>query len=85
MAPLTATSDFTKYTAEGFGPQDQKDLRDLALRLKSRGVQVLLSNSSAPLIHDLYKDGFEITEVSAKRNIAADTASRGAVTEFLIR
>lgn len=84
-APLTATSDFTSYTAEGFGPQDQKDLRDLALSLKSRGVQVLLSNSSAPLIRDLYKDGFEIREVSAKRNVAADTASRGAVTELLIR
>ena len=84
-APLTVTSDFTSYTAEGFGPQDQKDLRDLALRLKSRGVQVLLSNSSAPLIRDLYKDGFEIREVSAKRNVAADAASRGAVTELLIR
>jgi DNA adenine methylase len=84
-APLTATSDFTSYTAAGFGPQDQKDLRDLALRLKSRGVYVLLSNSSAPLIHDLYKDSFEIREVQARRNVNADGAGRGAITELLIR
>lgn len=84
-APLTASSDFTNYTAAGFGPQDQKDLRDLALRLKSRGVYVLLSNSAAPLIRDLYRDGFEIREVSAKRNVAAAVESRAPVTELLIR
>ena len=84
-APLTATSDFTGYTASGFGPQDQKDLRDLALRLKHRGVYVLLSNSSAPLIRELYSDGFEIREVQARRNVNADATGRGAVTELLIR
>lgn len=84
-APLTATSDFTGYTAGGFGPQDQKDLRDLALRLKHRGVYVLLSNSSAPLIRELYKDGFEIREVQARRNVNSDATGRGAITELLIR
>jgi len=84
-APLSATSDFTSYTAEGFSAQDQKDLRDLALRLKNRGVYVLLSNSSAPLIRELYKDHFEIREVPARRNVNADASGRGAVTELLIR
>lgn len=84
-APLTATSDFTSYTKEVFGPKEQRDLRDLALRLKQRGVYVLLSNSSAPLIRELYADGFEIREVSAKRNISASVDGRAAVTELLIR
>lgn len=84
-APMSTTSDFTSYTTGGFGPQDQKDLRDLALRLKNRGVHVLLSNSSAPLIRDLYKDGFEIREVQARRNVNANAAGRVAVTELLIR
>lgn len=84
--PLSATSDFTSYTADGFGPQAQKDLRDLALKLKNRGVYVLLSNSSAPLIRELYKaPDFEIREVQARRNVNADAAGRGAVTELLIR
>jgi DNA adenine methylase len=85
-APLSATSDFTSYTAAGFGPQDQKDLRDLALRLKNRGVHVLISNSSAPLIRDLYQaPDFEIREVQARRNVNADGAGRGAIVELIIR
>jgi DNA adenine methylase len=85
-APLSATSDFTSYTTAGFGPQDQKDLRDLALRLKNRGVHVLISNSSAPLIRDLYQaPDFEIREVQARRNVNADGAGRGAIVELLIR
>lgn len=84
-APLTETSDFTGYTKDKFGPQDQRDLRDLALRLKQRGVYVILSNSSAPMIRDLYKDGFEIREVAARRNISASVDGRAAVTELLIR
>ena len=46
--PLTATSDFTSYTAEGFTDADQVRLRDVALRLKAGGVAVMLSNSGAP-------------------------------------
>ena len=83
--PLNKTSDFTTYTAGGFSAQDQKDLRDLARKLKQRGVYVILSNSSAPLIRELYADGFEIREVPERRSINSDGASRGAVTELLIR
>jgi DNA adenine methylase len=85
-APLSDTSDFTAYTAAGFSVQDQTDLRDVALRLKKNGVYVLLSNSSAPLIRDLYRaPDFEIREVQARRAVNADAAGRGAVTELLIR
>lgn len=83
--PLNKTSDFTTYTAGGFSAQDQKDLRDLALKLKQRGVYVLLSNSSAPLIRELYADNFEIREVPARRSINCEGDGRGAVTELLIR
>ncbi len=85
-APLTATSDFTSYNVTGFTAKDQTDLRDLALHLKRRHVHVLLSNSSAPLIRELYKaPDFEILEVSAKRNVAANVESRASVVELLIR
>jgi len=82
--PLTGTADFTSYTAEGFSWKDQTDLRDLAVRLKQRGVQVLLSNSDTPATRELYKD-FEVLTVSARRNIAASTSSRASVNELLIR
>lgn len=82
--PLTATSDFTNYTAEGFSPKDQIDLRDLALRLKQRGVHVILSNSSAPAVRQLYGDPFTIHEVDVRRAINSDVEKRGAVKEFII-
>jgi DNA adenine methylase len=84
-APLSATSSFTSYTAGGFGPDDQRRLRDVALALKRRGVHVLLSNSAAPLIRELYADGFEIFEVSATRMVNSRASGRGAIKELVIR
>jgi DNA adenine methylase len=83
--PLTATADFTTYTAEGFKHSDQVALRDIARRLKKKGVHVVLSNSAAPLVRELYADGFEIREVTRKGSISAKTEDRGRVTELLIR
>jgi DNA adenine methylase len=83
--PLSVTSSFRTYTQDGFDSQDQVRLRDLALELKSRGVQVLLSNSSAPEVEALYAEGFEISRVSARRNINSKASGRGAVQELLIR
>jgi DNA adenine methylase len=83
--PLSATSSFTSYTSAGFGPDDQRRLRDVARSLKRRGVHVLLSNSSAPLIRELYAGGFEIHEVSATRMVNSRGSGRGAVAELVIR
>lgn len=82
-APMSATSDFTSYGKEPFGPEEQVALRDLALALARRGVQVLLSNSSAPFVRELYAD-FEQVEVQAKRAINCDATKRGNVTELLL-
>jgi DNA adenine methylase len=84
-APLSATSSFTSYTSDGFGPDDQRRLRDVARRLKKRGVHVLLSNSSAPLTRELYADGFEVFEVPATRMLNSKGDGRGAIAELVIR
>ena len=81
--PLTATSNFTAYAKEGFGPDEQERLRDCAQRLVKRGVQVLLSNSDTPLVRYLYR-GFKIEEVSAPRRINSKGGKRGNVGELLI-
>ncbi|MBI4950680.1 MAG: DNA adenine methylase [Myxococcales bacterium] len=83
--PLTATSSFTAYTRDGFGQDDQERLRDVARALKCRGVRVLLSNSSAPVVHDLYRDGFELVTVAARRAVSCRAGGRGPVAELLIR
>ncbi len=82
--PLSATSSFTGYTANGFGMAEQIRLRDTAARLKARGVHVVLSNSSAPAVHELYGKGFQATPVAAARNINCDGARRGPVTELIL-
>ncbi len=82
--PLSASSNFTAYTSEGFDLSEQVKLRDVARELKRRGVHVLLSNSSAPLVETLYGDGFECSRVDTSRAINSDGAKRGKVAELLI-
>jgi DNA adenine methylase len=82
--PLSVTSSFTSYTSGGFGPAEQMRLRDTARKLKKRGVRVLLSNSSAPFVRDLYGEGFKLVEVSATRSINSKASGRGAIAELLI-
>jgi DNA adenine methylase len=83
--PISATSSFTGYSPDGFGLRDHERLRDVALDLKARGVHVLISNSAAPAIRDLYADGFEVTEVLANRAINANGEGRGKIPELNIR
>jgi len=83
--PLSATSYFTGYTKQGFGLDEHRRLRDLALALKARGVHVRLSNSGAPLVQELYGDDFELIPIQARRNINCRAASRGKIVELFIK
>jgi DNA adenine methylase len=83
--PLSATSSFTSYTADGFGDEEQAELRDVAASLKKRGVRVLLSNSCAERVKNLYSRGFELIEVEATRSVNSKSAGRGAIKELLIK
>jgi DNA adenine methylase len=82
--PVSEFSDFTRYTTARFSLDDQVRLRDVALRLKRRGVSVLLSNSSAPLVRELYSEGFQIREVQAARQVNCRAEKRGKILELLI-
>lgn len=55
-APLSATSDFTSYTAEGFHLDDQIALRDFCKDLDASSVKFMLANSNCEFIKELYKD-----------------------------
>ena len=83
--PLSASSSFTSYTSTGFGLEAHTRLRDIALALKERGVHVLLSNSSAPAVEELYAEGFACLPVGASRAINCKATGRGKVMELLIR
>ena len=81
--PLTTTSHFTRYSKGGFSEQDQRDLSELFFRLKEKGVHVILTNSSADLVYELYKDA-KIEAVDARRSINSDASKRGVVKELII-
>lgn len=84
--PLTRSANFTSYTAGGFSDdRDQVRLRDLARRLVRAGVRVVLSNSSADLVKDLYQGrDFTLHEVQANRTLNSRTDRRGALAEVII-
>lgn len=81
--PLSVTSSFTSYTRDRFDMPEQARLRDVARALGERGVHVLLSNSAAPAVRELYA-GFEQREVLAARSINSKGDGRGAIAELLI-
>jgi DNA adenine methylase len=90
-APLSTTARFTSYTANGFSDDDQRRLQEVVLELVSRGCSVVLSNSTAPIIADLYETNPEVRRaglrahrVPAKRAINSDPTARGDVMEFII-
>lgn len=81
--PLNPTSSFTSYQAGGFSEKDQIKLRDEFKRLSDLGCKVMLSNSDAPLINELYKD-FNIHKIYAARSINSNGAKRGKILEVLV-
>jgi DNA adenine methylase len=84
--PLTKTSSFTAYTPGKFGLPEHTALRDMTMRMKARGVSVLISNSGSPVTEELYGNGvFTLEAVQARRNVNSKGAGRGAIKEYLIR
>jgi len=84
-APLSQTANFTSYHANGFGPSDQKRLRDVCVELSKNKVCVMLSNSNTETIRSLYDSPyFTIEEVLANRAINCNGAKRGKITELII-
>jgi DNA adenine methylase len=83
-APLSATSSFTGYTDKGFDDDMQLRLKEFCDYINSVRAKFMLSNSSAPLIYDLYSK-YKIDEVLANRAVNCKASGRGKVTELIIR
>jgi DNA adenine methylase len=81
--PVSATANFTGYSAGGFGPKDQDDLAALCRKLDKRRVKFVLSNADTLVVHDLY-DGFRLREVSARRSVNSAGNKRGPVGELIV-
>jgi len=81
----TKSDSFTSYTKLDFREEDQRKLKDLANKLSSKGVQIMLSNSNTEFIKELYKDDFDIITVKAPRMVNCKSDERIPVMELLIK
>lgn len=82
--PLSSSSSFTGYTDNGFGEEQQKELKNECDKLNKKGIRFLLSNSSCDFIEDLYKDDYNIKIIKAKRVLNSKGNKRGEIDEVLI-
>jgi DNA adenine methylase len=90
-APVSRTANFTSYTGPRFDAEDQQRLQRIVIALARRGCSVVLSNSTADQIAELYERnpeaqaaGLRAIRVPARRAINSNAARRGPVEEFLI-
>jgi DNA adenine methylase len=81
--PVSSTSNFTAYTHQGFGDDDQLKLKKTFMELNHKNCKVLLSNSDTPFIRELYPD-YSVKEVKAQRAINSKGSKRTGHKELLI-
>lgn len=86
--PMSQTASFTSYTKEAFGAKEQVELRDVFLKLHKKGCFVMLSNSNADFINEIYGElkshAIKVHKVEANRAINSKGNGRGKVKEVLV-
>lgn len=82
--PVSATSNFTGYSKEGFSRDEQIRLRLCCDELDRRGIRFMLSNALTPFIREQYA-AYSLTVVRAKRAISANGEKRGRIDEVVVR
>jgi DNA adenine methylase len=81
--PLSQTANFTGYTKNGFGLDDQERLARLFADLDDMGCYVMLSNSSHGAIARFYQQ-YRPLVIPARRAINCNPSGRGEIQEFLV-
>ena len=82
--PVSYTSNFTSYTPNGFGREDQVRLANVYRMLADKGCMVLLSNSDTPFIRELYSDFSIKVANNVQRAINSKASNRTGHKELII-
>lgn len=80
--PLTATSNFSDYTQDGFNIKDQQDLALEANTLRGNGIPVIISNHDTEFSREIYS-GAVISGFEVQRFISSKANSRNKAAEML--
>ncbi|EMV1563953.1 MULTISPECIES: Dam family site-specific DNA-(adenine-N6)-methyltransferase [Enterobacter] len=82
--PLPGTAGFTNYAAGGFSWADQISLAESCVAAHQRGAKVLISNSTAPRVLELYEQhGFILHHVDARRAISSKGSTRETAKDIV--
>ncbi|MBY0449492.1 MAG: Dam family site-specific DNA-(adenine-N6)-methyltransferase [Cyanobacteria bacterium] len=80
--PLSPTANFTSYSRERFGIQEQVRLAEVAFELSQNGVHVVISNHDTPFTQAVYR-GASIVPFDVQRNISCRGDQRNKARELL--
>ncbi|MCU0661056.1 MAG: DNA adenine methylase [Myxococcota bacterium] len=81
--PVSRSANFTAYARNGFDMNDQEKLAQVFDELAQRNVNVMLSNSDVPWMHERYAR-HTVRLIRARRNVNCNSASRGAINEVVV-
>ncbi len=88
--PLSDTSSFNDYTKDAFNDDSQVRLKEYCDSVNERGYSFMLSNSDCKgkneedNFFDVLYGAYQIDRVMASRNVNANAAKRGKITEILV-
>jgi DNA adenine methylase len=80
--PLSATSNFTSYSKDAFGPDLQILLAELAFNASENGRPTLVSNHNTPFAEKIYATA-HVEKFDVQRLISSKAATRGTAPELL--
>lgn len=82
--PMPGKSGFTNYSGQRFRFEDQACLAQALKSAHQRGASVVVTNSGAPAINELYKSlGFRVMSLRARRSISCAGDTRETVTDII--
>lgn len=81
--PLSATANFTSYSADPFGEAQQLKLAAMAEELAGRNIPVVISNHDNEFTRQAYRHASQAHYLSVQRYISCDGANRNKVDEVL--
>ena len=81
-APLSATANFTAYHTNSFSPKEQAHLAQMAEKLVSKQIPVLISNHDTPDTREWYRAAKHF-QVKVRRSISSNGGTRKKVNELL--
>ena len=80
--PLSATANFTAYHTNSFSPKEQAHLAEMAEKLVSKQIPVLISNHDTPDTREWYRSAKHF-QVKVRRSISSNGGTRKKVNELL--